>query len=370
MKKIPAHSVKQSTIVSIHQEEHRMTNSVPAMTAERPTAVPQVAVIVIGRNEGERLVRCLESVAAMQTEGFTVETIYVDSASTDGSAQRAVEQGARVIEVRPARPSAALGRNAGWRAASADFVLFLDGDTQLHPLFVRRALAAMRDPEVAVVWGHRRESRPQQSAYVRVLDLDWIYAPGPSEFCGGDALMRRTVLEAVGGFDANLIAGEEPELCRRIRASGSTILHIDEPMTLHDLAINSFGAYWKRALRAGHAYAEISSRYDGSDDPLWRADARRNLIHGSLIFGMLALVLLTALWPAVGMMALAGTLALVRRTFSRCAWKTGDTMTRLLYALHSHFQQIPILIGQLGYYRDVCFGFQRKLIEYKCRGES
>lgn len=329
--------------------------------------LPRVSVVVIGRNEGERLVRCLESISAMETEGFAVETIYVDSASTDGSPQRAAAQGAKVIEVRPQRPSAALGRNAGWRAASADFVLFLDGDTQLHPLFVRRALEAMRDPAVAVVWGHRREAHPQQSIYVRTLDLDWIYPPGPSEFCGGDALMRRDVLEKVGGFDASLIAGEEPELCRRIRAVGNTIRHIDAPMTLHDLAINSFGAYWKRAFRAGHAYAEISSRYHGSDDPLWRADSRRNLIHGSLILGTLALLPLAFFWPLIGIAAVAQALVLIGRTFHRCAWKTGNPKTRLLYALHSHIQQIPILAGQLSYYRDIWLGRQRSLIEYKYR---
>jgi glycosyltransferase involved in cell wall biosynthesis len=338
-----------------------------APIANMPTNTPRVSIVVIGRNEGERLVACLKSIANMDSTGIAVETIYVDSASTDGSPQRAATLGARVIEVRPERPSAALGRNAGWRAASGEFVLFLDGDTQLHPQFVRRALDAMRDRAVAVVWGHRRESLPHQSVYVRVLDLDWVYAPGPSEFCGGDALMRRDVLESVGGFDASLIAGEEPELCRRMRAAGRTILHIDVPMTLHDLAINRFGGYWKRAFRAGYAYAEISSRYRDSADPLWRADARRNLFHGGLVLGMFGLLPLAALWPLVGMAVVTSALALIGRTFHRCAWKTANQKTRLMYALHSHIQQIPILAGQLSYQHDRWFGKQRGLIEYNFR---
>ncbi len=338
-----------------------------AAIANMPTDTPRVSIVVIGRNEGERLAACLTSIAAMDSTGIAVETIYVDSASTDGSPQHAATLGATVIEVCPERPSAAFGRNAGWREASGEFVLFLDGDTQLHPQFVQRALEEMRDPSVAVVWGHRRESLPQQSVYVRVLDLDWVYAPGPSEFCGGDALMRRDVLKAVGGFDASLIAGEEPELCRRIRAGGSTIQHIDAPMTLHDLAINRFGGYWKRAFRAGYAYAEISSRYQDSADPLWRADARRNLFHSSLVLGMLALLPLTALWPLVGMVVVISALALIGRTFHRCAWKTTNQKTRLMYALHSHIQQIPILAGQLSYHHDLWFGKQRGLIEYNHR---
>jgi glycosyltransferase involved in cell wall biosynthesis len=333
--------------------------------SDRAARLPLVSVIVIGRIEGVRLVRCLESIAAMETEGFAEETIYVDSASTDGSPQRAAALGARVIEVRPQRPSAALGRNAGWRAASADFVLFLDGDTQLHPLFVCRALEAMRDPAVAVVWGHRREAHPEQSIYVRALDLDWIYPAGPSEFCGGDALMRRDVLEQVGGFDASLIAGEEPELCRRIRAQGHSILHIDAPMTLHDLAVTRFPAYWKRAYRAGHAYAEVAARFRDSEDPLWRADARRNLIHGSALLVAPLLLAASAFWPWLFVALASAGLALLGRTIRRCAWKTGSPATRLLYALHSHLQQIPILAGQVGYFFDARTGRRRQLIEYK-----
>jgi glycosyltransferase involved in cell wall biosynthesis len=329
-----------------------------------PDTTPLISVVVIGRNEGNRLVRCLESIKAMQTEGFRIETIYVDSASTDGSPTRAAEWGAHIIEVRPDHPSAALGRNAGWQEARGEFVLFLDGDTILHSQFVSRALKCMDDPHIAIVWGHRRELHPEHSIYNRILDLDWIYPPGLSEFCGGDALMRRSVLDAVKGFDASLIAGEEPELCRRIRATGHTILHIDAPMTLHDLAIQRFGAYWKRTFRAGYAYAAVSSRFADSNDPLWRADARRNLIHGTLILALLLMLPLAALWPPAGVIAVIAAITLTGRTFHRCGWKSDNPWTRLMYALHSHVQQIPILAGQLSYKRDLWQGNRRKLIEY------
>jgi len=324
-----------------------------------------VSVVVIGRNEGERLLRCLESIQAMHTDGFQTEIIYVDSASTDGSPAKATELGAQVIDVRPERPSAALGRNAGWRAAKGEFILFLDGDTLLHPDFVATALTSMINPEIAIVWGHRREIAPDQSVYVRVLDLDWIYPPGKSEFCGGDALMRRDVLEAVDGFDATLIAGEEPELCRRIRTLGHIILHIDAPMTLHDLAINRFAPYWKRAFRAGHAYAEVAHRFRHSSDPFWLAETQRNQLHGGalLVAPWFFAAALTQPWLAGGL--LLGGLALLGRSAHRCAWKTPSLNTRLLYAVHSHFQQIPILFGQVAWRLDAWRGRPRHLIEYK-----
>ena len=332
-----------------------------------------VSVVVIGRNEGERLARCLESIAGMRREGFEVETVYVDSASTDGSPDRARALGARVLEVHPERPCAAVGRNAGWRAARGESVLFLDGDTLLHPDFVARSLPELTG-RVAVVWGHRRESDPAASIYNRVLDLDWIYPPGSSEFCGGDALMRRDVLEEVGGYDEGLIAGEEPEMCRRMRAKGWTIYHADRPMTLHDLAMKSLSAWWRRALRAGHAYAEVSERFRGTGMPLWEEDARRNVVRGGalaalLSAGVLGAIVLLAFRPALSPVPLglaAGVVVLLAaRTGWKARWKGGGAATLFLYGLHSQLQQLPILAGQLAQRRDARAGRRRGLIEYK-----
>ena len=342
------------------------------MTAHTTNGVA-VSVVVIGRNEGERLTRCLQSVAASQHPAGGLEVIYVDSASADGSPQRAAALGAQVLEVHPQRPCAAAGRNAGWRAAAAPLVLFLDGDTRLAADFVNRALAEFDDPKVAVVWGHRRELAPQASLFNRVLDLDWIYPPGVSEFCGGDALMRRGVLEETGGFDERLIAGEEPELCQRIRARGYTILHLDRAMTGHDLAMTRCGQYWRRALRAGYAYAEVADRFGAAGINLWRAEARRNRIHGALLLalaggGLLGSLVARSLVPLV--VALASVAGLALRTAHRVRWKSPEFTTRFLYGLHSHRQQIPILFGQWRYQRDRRAGRAGGLIEYKQRGHD
>lgn len=329
---------------------------------------PLLSVIVIGRNEGERLSRCLASVRAMRDPGGPVEIIYVDSASRDDSASRAQALGARVIEVRPERPSAALGRNAGWREAKAPFLLFLDGDTVLHPDFVADSLSEFDASRVAVVWGHRRELYPERSLFNRVLDLDWVYPPGVSEFCGGDALMRAEVVRAVDGFDAGLIAGEEPEMCQRIRALGYSILHVDRPMTGHDLAMTRWNSYWKRAYRAGYAYAEVSARLRHTAFPLWVADSRRNLLRGGFL-GALALAGVAASFlvknPAPLGIAVAVFLALALRSAWKARWKKGDARTLLLYGLHSQLQQMPILAGQISYWIDRWRKRSRFLIEYK-----
>ena len=118
--------------------------------------------------------------------------------------------------------------------------------------------------------------------------------------------MRRRALEEVGGYDGTLIAGEEPELCRRLRARDYRILHIDAPMTGHDLAMTHFQQYWKRALRTGYAYAEVSKRFRDSADPLWRGPRVRNLQRGTF-------------WMATPVLAVGASLA-VRTPMPALAW--------------------------------------------------
>jgi hypothetical protein len=300
--------------------------------------------------------------------GGLVETIYVDSASTDDSVERARQLGAQVIQVNPIRPCASIGRNAGWLAARAPIVLFLDGDTILDPQFVNNAWSQFDDPEVAVVFGNRREIDTAGSIYNRVLDLDWLKAPGEVALCGGDALIRRDVLERVKGYDENLIAGEDAELCSRIHAAGFKIVHVDQRMTGHDLAIHRFSQYWRRSVRTGFAYAEISERLCGMPTPIWSKEARRNLIRGSawtaIVAGAPILSLAVRSAAPLVLMTLI-VLALSARTAHRSKWRCADLTTRLLYGLHSQLGHIPILFGQLKYYRSRMSGRAERLIEYK-----
>ena len=329
---------------------------------------PTLSVVIIGRNEGERLMHCLDSVRAMHALGADPEIIYVDSGSRDGSPDRARTRGVRVIAVTAEHPTAARGRNAGWRACSGAFVLFLDGDTIVAPEFVERALPEFENPRVAVVWGERREIRPESSVFNRILDLDWIHRPGFTEFCSGDALVRRMVLEEVGGYDAELIAGEEADMCRRMRARGHLILHLAVPMTGHDLAITRWSQYWRRAWRSGYAYVEVSERFRGSGMPVWENEVRGNRVRAGVLLtvpvvGAALSLGLRSPWPLVAVPLFYS--ALVVRTAHKYRWKGGSLATRLLYGLHSHAQQIPILIGQITYLRDRRAGRKRALIEYK-----
>ena len=326
-----------------------------------------ISVVVIGRNEAARLERCLASVTSMDCQDFETEVIYVDSGSTDDSVALAERAGAKTVVLTVAHPTAALGRNAGWRLAKGSYVLFLDGDTVLDPRFVVQSLPDF-GRNTAAVWGHRRELYPNASLYQRVLDLDWIYAAGESEFCGGDVLFRREVLERVKGFDANLIAGEEPELCRRVLEIGYVIQHVDRAMTGHDLSITRFGQYWRRAKRAGHAYAEVSERFAESSNPFWLRESRGNrsralLLVLTAVLACVSAIVLGSFWPLT--LWIASLCIVVVRTASKARWKTKSWNLLLIYAIHSQLQHIPIYVGQLQYQLKRRSGRRTGSFEYK-----
>ena len=334
------------------------------MSSASVASLPSLSVVIIGRNEGERLARCIRSAQAI--EGWTPdEVLYVDSGSTDGSLELAAQLGATVLPLPPGAFTAAKARNLGWRHSTGEMVLFLDGDTILNPKFSLPALSKLKeDTAYAAAWGHRREVSPCTSIYVRILDLDWVYPPGETLFFGGDVLVRRKALEDVDGFDETLIAGEEPEMCRRMRKAGWRIQHIDFPMTMHDLAITRFSQYWRRSQRAGFAYAAVSSRFKNTADPFWLDEVSRNQKRG--IFWLVSPVIMLALsiallspWPLViWLLLLVGMAA---RTAYSYRWKPAPWQTLLIYGLHSHLQQIPIYFGQLQFKRNR----NKALMEYK-----
>lgn len=276
-------------------------------TAEQGTSDATVDAVVIGRNEGARLLACL---AALQ--GRVRRLVYVDSGSTDGSVAVATAAGAEVVALDMAQPfTAARARNAGLSHLASDppdFVQMVDGDCALQPGWISAALAAFAaHPAAVVVCGRRRERFAQASVYNALADREWDTPIGPARACGGDALMRYAAVQAVGGYDPGLIAGEEPDLCLRLRAKRGEICRIDAEMTLHDAAMTRFSQWWRRAVRAGHAFAEGCARH-GFDH--WGLETRRALIWGA---GLPMAIVLLGLWhPAGWLLALAYPAQVIR----------------------------------------------------------
>lgn len=215
-------------------------------------------VVVIGRNEAPRLRECLDSALAS-----TAKVVYVDSGSADGSPELARSIGVEAINLDMSRPfTAGRARNEGFARLleqwpDLEYVQFVDADCKLDADWFTKAIDVLEgDDRLTVVCGRRRERRPDASVYNRLCDLEWDTPKGDAKTCGGDAMMRVAPLQQVKGFDPSIIAGEEPDLCIRLRAKGWKVYRLDAQMTLHDAAMTRFSQWWLRAVRGGHAYAE------------------------------------------------------------------------------------------------------------------
>jgi GT2 family glycosyltransferase len=320
------------------------------------TATDRIGAVVIGRNEGDRLVRCIASLA-----GRVAVTVYVDSGSTDGSVTAARGMGCEVVELDRDLPfTAARARNAGLEALVSGapdtaFVQFVDGDCEVVPGWIETAAGFLRDRSaVAAVCGRRRERFPDASLWNGLIDREWATPVGEAEACGGDALMRIAPLRAVGGFNPDLIAGEEPELCLRLRRAGWQVWRIDAEMTLHDAAMTRFGQWWRRSVRAGHAAAEGAALHGGGAERYNVTRVRRSMFWGAGV--PVAAVAGATVTPWALLIVLAWPLQVLRLVMRR-----HDATEALFLTLG----KIPEAIGVIGYRWHRLRGRRRGLIEYK-----
>lgn len=258
----------------------------------------KIGLVAIGRNEGLRLQECLRSLVST---GCPI--VYIDSGSTDESVKNARAIGATVVSLDMSIPfSAARARNEGLaelKRIEPDiaFVQFLDGDCILRDGWLEKAkVFLVEKSDFAVACGRRRERYPERSIYNLLCDLEWDTSIGVARACGGDALMRISAFDQVGGFNPSVIAGEEPELCVRLRQAGWSIQRLDHEMTLHDAAIFHFSSWWKRNVRGGYASALGASMHGKKPERLGVKRVRSAIVWG----GMLPLIAIGAGWPTRG----------------------------------------------------------------------
>ncbi|MBK6414305.1 glycosyltransferase [Sphingopyxis sp.] len=264
----------------------------------------KLGLVAIGRNEGERLQNCLRSVPR------SVPIVYVDSASTDGSVDFARSIGAHVVQLDLTMPfTAARARNAGLEAVLLDcpeieFIQFVDGDCELEPDWLTAAEAFLRSrPTVAAVCGRRRERYPERSIYNGMCDAEWNTPVGEAEACGGDALFRVEALKQVRGYDPAVIAGEEPELCFRLRGAGWVVWRIDSAMTIHDADMHHARQWWMRAVRSGFGYAQVWQKTRRTKRPALYGRQVASAIGWTIGIALVALTLSIAFGPLAAAIA-------------------------------------------------------------------
>ncbi len=323
--------------------------------------------VAIGRNEGQRLVTCLQ---ALQAHGGGPIT-YVDSGSTDGSVAFAHQIGAEPVALDMSIPfTAARSRNAGFGALTARcpglrYVHFIDGDCEILPGWLARAQAFLdANPQVAAVAGRVFERHPEASIYNQLCQYDWDAQGrfGEVEGCGGIVLMRVEAFREVEGFDAALIAGEEPELCIRLRARGWKIWRLDAPMCLHDASMTRFSQWWRRVERSGHAFAEGYAMHGGPPFHHWRANVRRAWLWGGALPALIVAATLALGWKALALLLIYPLQAL--RLSLRPSGDDPWTL-RCLYSVFVVLARFAEFKGVLRYRWHRFIGQRSQLIEYK-----
>jgi len=329
----------------------------------------RIGVVTIGRNEGQRLIRCLKSAIALFPQDTPI--IYVDSGSTDGSAEAAESLGVQVINLDMSRPfTMARGRNTGFRYLIEHFpdikyVQFIDGDCELIPGWIEQAIETLdNDDKLAIACGRRRERFPDASIYNRLADMEWNTPVGEAKACGGDALIRVSAIREVNGYNESLIGGEEPEMCVRLRQRGWKIVRIDADMTYHDAAMLKFSQWWKRSIRGGWAMAEGAAMHGEPPEGYMIRESFSGWIWG-LFLPLLALGL-ARFTSGLSLLLFLGYLVLVWRIYRYRRSQFDDRPSHAwLYAIFCVLFKFPQVIGQIKYWLTRWRGQPATLIEYK-----
>ncbi len=321
-----------------------------------------IGVVVIGRNEGARLLACLDSLLPQ-----TRQIVYVDSGSTDNSVTEATKRGVTVVNLDMSRPfTAARARNQGAEALlqqypNISFIQFVDGDCEVNASWLPTAQAALdAEPGLAVVCGRRRERYPERSIYNRMCDIEWDTPIGEAKACGGDMLIRSAAFRQVNGYNPALIAGEEPEMCVRLRAKGWKIMRLNAEMTLHDANMMHFSQWWKRSQRAGYAYAEGAKLHGAPPEQHWVKERNRGWIWA--FFVPLICLALTCFCPLLGLLALSIYPLQIFRTSRQFMHLGTFKWKQASFLMLGKFAEIT---GQIKFYKNSLLRKQGKLIEYK-----
>lgn len=330
-----------------------------------------LGAVIIGRNEGDRLKACLRS-----TYSVIKHIVYVDSGSTDGSVEFAESMGLQVVNLDTSIPfSAARARNEGFQLLlseypETEYVQFVDGDCQVADGWLESARRFLDDnSECAIVCGRRQEKFPETSLYNLFCDIEWDTPIGEAGACGGDFLGRVKALSDVGGFNPSVIAGEEPEMCFRLREKSWTIFRIDELMTHHDAQMTKFQQWWQRAKRCGHAYAQGFDMHGTSPEKYYRREVKSAITWGGVIPILLLLatvMVLLGLAPVFSLVIwlLPAVLFLKVLKYS-LGFKKLPFKPAALYSLSLVVAKIPELFGVQKYYSRKRKNTGFNIIEYK-----
>jgi glycosyltransferase involved in cell wall biosynthesis len=181
----------------------------------------QVSVIIPTRNRSALLAQAIKSVLAVDRDGFEIEVIVVDDGSTDDT--WSVVHAYPVVYLRTEGVGVSTARNVGIAAARGEFLAFIDDDDVWLPNNVGTQLRVFNEhPEYGAVIAQFQLTDAHLQPYGEPqphppLKSGWIFEyflSSPAQL--GAAVVRRSVVNEVGGLDPTLHVGEDWEWMLRI----------------------------------------------------------------------------------------------------------------------------------------------------------
>jgi len=230
-----------------------------------PGRTPRASVIIPAHNAAGTLCACLRAVKAQTLPPGTYEVLVVDDGSTDGTAERALAEGAQVL--RQPHRGAAAARNLGARHARGGILCFTDADCQPAPDWLAELLLLFEDPRVV---GARGVYRSRQSAPVaRFVQLEYEDRYRRTrEFPQIDfidtysAAYRTDLFLTKGGFDESFPGAsvEDQEFSFRLAKHGYCLVFQPSAIVYHRHP-TSWWAYARKKFRIGYWKVQVLRRH-------------------------------------------------------------------------------------------------------------
>ena len=239
----------------------------PSAVVQPRDSAPSADIVILSYNSADYLPACIASVAALH--GLPARVIIVDNASRDNSVAVAREacdhSGLTADIIALARNlGCAGGNNVGWHAGSAEFVIFLNPDTEVTPDFATELLRPLQNDATIGITGARihypgGHTLQHAGGFVYPNGMTGHFAAGEEDtgaphqitprdcdyVTGAGFAIRRSLLDQLDGFDEDYFPAyfEETDLCTRARRLGARIRYVPEAHLIHhesvSLTVNS-----------------------------------------------------------------------------------------------------------------------------------
>jgi cellulose synthase/poly-beta-1,6-N-acetylglucosamine synthase-like glycosyltransferase len=271
--------------------------------------LPKVSVVITSRNNEETIGECVKSIVQLDYPTGNLEILLIDANSTDKTAQIAADSGAKVISLSGNAPAA---YNYALKVANFDILAFVDSDAKVERDWLKKLVPHLDEPKTAGVSGNI-ETWNSENPWARSIgyDIKTRYAR-ISEFTGRVAtmnlLLKRSVLEELGGFDEKFPSQYDTELGFRLSQKGYRIAFERNAVCYH-FNRPTLSAYWRQQKQYGKNTVRLYFKYSGLAKGDEITDFGMNIqpililvVIGCFLLGFIEL--LRALWYVAGLILL------------------------------------------------------------------